>query len=71
VSITLKYIKANTHGENAVVPFDLINILLDLIAKITFKSKQLTFELQLSQFLNIFEQILDIIAINNQFELWL
>ena len=39
VLITLKYIKANVNGENAVVPFDLVSILLDLIAKITTKSK--------------------------------
>lgn len=50
----LKYIGTVAKGAQKLVPYDLISLVLDLIAKITKKSKEMRFEVDIPQFLNIF-----------------
>jgi len=67
----LKYISANARGHMQIIPYDLIALLLDLISKITKKSKAMQFDVDIPQFLNIFAQTIEILQIQNQFDLWL
>ena len=65
ISNCLKYI-----NSREVIPYDLINLLLTLIKKISLKAKQIMVEVPIPQFLNLFEQILEALKKSNQFELW-
>ena len=55
----LKYIGQES-SQKKVVPYDLIDLIVDLILKITKKSKEMRFEVDIPQFLNIFNQVLEI-----------
>lgn len=67
----LKYIGTSAKSAQKLVSYDLITLVLDLISKITKKSKDMRFEVDIPQFLNIFSQIFEILQVQNQYTLWL
>lgn len=66
----LKYIKLNSTSQR-LVPYDLIGLINDLISKISKKSKQMRIEIDVCQFISIFQQLFNILQIQNSFDLWL
>ena len=66
----LKYIKINSASQK-LVPYDLIGLINDLISKIAKKSKQMRIEIDVCQFINVFQQLFRILQIQNSFDLWL
>ena len=69
ISNSLKYMSACS--SQGVVPYHLISLLVQLIEKITDKSKVIMIPAPIPQFLNIFGQLFDILKNQNQFDLWL
>ena len=53
------------------VPYDLVSLIIDLVQRITKKSKQMQIEIDVSLFINIFQQIFKILQIQNSFDLWI
>jgi len=58
----LKYIKINSTAQK-MVPYDLVSLIIDLVQRITKKSKQMQIEIDVSLFINIFQQIFKILQI--------
>lgn len=53
------------------VPYHLVNLLVQLIGKISAKSKQINIAEPIPQFLSIFDKIFKLLAIQNQYDLWM
>jgi hypothetical protein len=57
--------------EQKLVPYHLINLIVQLISKISSKSQAINIAEPIPQFLSIFERIFKIMSVQNQFELWM
>lgn len=68
----LKYIQQQiSNEEKQLVPYHLLSLLVQLISKISSKSKQINIAEPIPQFLSIFDRIFKFLSIQNQYDLWL